>query len=501
MASYTLSRRAFLKTVGAVTLGAGLSGTLAACQPVPPSAEGESATGGVTELVTYWGDWTPTQSMERSEDNPLPHNKLLEVLDAYKADHANVQIEWIRIPEGIDPRQWTIAQQAAGTIPHIVPQGHWNLKDDLDKNWWVELTTYLEEQPNPYIPAGDPGSERWLDQFYPIPTSEARMRDGFYNIVLGLITTFFYYNVDWFNELGLTAPTTYSEFLAVGQAFKDVGVNAYGGWTGRVADTDHWYRLQMGGMVMARDIEPLVNPDRDTATLEEVACAIKTGVYHPSLPQYRNWMELWKMNVPFRPPDWTTRATDTNSKFLTKVEPIMENGTWSLPRLLHDPLMDFEWSTFFAPPVTAELSEFVTDPPTPGWPIGGPVGDYFSITTRAEKDGVFDVALDLLHWITVPENAHTIQSEIGTAMPNVKNVPVDERFQQPFELLTSQIGETQMFVYEEVKLDAEAADPIGQAWRAYLLDQMELDDAIEAITVEFDAYADRFIEREGLECA
>lgn len=105
-----------------------------------------------------------------------------------------------------------------------------------------------------------------------------------------------------------------------------------------------------------------------------------------------------------------------------------------------------------------------------------------------------------MRFISVPDNLHTIQEEIGTTMPNVKNVPVDPRFQDSFDLLTTQIGETQMFVYEEVKLDAEAAEPIGQAWRSYMLDQMELDDAIAIVQEEFDAYAARYIEREGLTC-
>ena len=326
------------------------------------------------------------------------------------------------------------------------------------------------------------------------------MRDGYYNMVFGLVTTFFYYNVDWFNDLGLDTPQNYADFLAVCQTFRDEDIDAYGGWTGPVSDTDHWYRLQMGGMLMAGEIEPQVNPDRGTATFEEVACAIENGIYHAHLPQYREWMELWKLNVPYRPADWTTRATDTHTRFLNKVEPIMENGTWSFPRLLHDPLVDFEWSTFFAPLLTKESSDLVTDPPTPAWPIGGPVGDQIAIPTRAEKDGVIDAAVDLMRWISVPDNLHTIQSEIGTLMPNVKNVPVDPRFAEPFALLTEQIGETQMFVYEEVKLDAEAAEPIGQAWRSYMLDQMDLDTALNFIQESFGAYADRYIEREGLDC-
>ena len=495
-----ISRRAFLKTAGVATVGVGMAAGLAACQaPAAPTGDGEAAPAEIKELTTFWGSWTPTQSMERSEDNPLPHDKVLEVLDGYMSEHPEVQIEWIRIPQGISSREWTIAQQTAGTIPHIVTHAHWHIKDDLDKGWWTELTPYFN-QPNPYIPAGDPGSEKWVDQFYPIPTGETLMRDGYYNMVFGLVTTFFYYNVDWFNDMGLDTPQNYADFLSVCQTFRDEDIDAYGGWTGPVSDTDHWYRLQMGGMLMAGEIEPQVNPDRGTATFEEVACAIENGIYHAHLPQYREWMELWKLNVPYRPADWTTRATDTHSRFLNKVEPIMENGTWSFPRLLHDPLVDFEWSTFFAPLLTKESSDLVTDPPTPAWPIGGPVGDQIAIPTRSEKDGVIDAAVDLMRWISVPDNLHTIQSEIGTLMPNVKNVPVDPRFAEPFALLTEQIGETQMFVYEEVKLDAEAAEPIGQAWRSYMLDQMDLDTALNFIQESFDAYADRYIEREGLTC-
>ncbi len=102
------------------TLSAGLGSALAACQA--PAAPAE-----IKELTTYWGGWTPTQSMERTEDNPLPHNKIIEVLDGYMSEYPDVQIEWIRIPQGISSREWTIAQQTAGTIPHIATHAHWHI--------------------------------------------------------------------------------------------------------------------------------------------------------------------------------------------------------------------------------------------------------------------------------------------------------------------------------------------------------------------------------------
>ena len=500
MVNAALSRRAFLKAIGVVSVGTALSGALAACQPAgaPAASSGEPGAA-PKQLVTYWGGWTPSETMEKSEDNPTPHDKLTEVLAAYMAQKPGVEVEWIRVPQGTDGREWTIAQQTAGTIPHIVPQATWHTKDDTDKAWWVDLTPSLD-QPNPYITGGAEGSQRWIDQFFPIPTGETQIRGKYYNLVYGLITTFFYYNVDWFNKLGLKAPESYAQFLEVCAAFKTEGVNAYGGWTGSAADTDHWYRIQLGGMLMAKDIEPLVNPDGNTATFDEVACAIKTGAYSPRLPQYREWMELWKLNVPYRTPDWPTPATDTHTNFLKKVEPIMENGTWSLARLQSDPLMDFEWSAFFAPTLTKESSQFVSDPPTSAWPIGGAVGDQFALSTRSEKDGLLDVAIDLMHWISVPENLHTIQSEIGDTIPNVKNVKVNDSFKDSYEKLTSKIGESQMFAYEQVKMDDEASTPIGQAWRAYMLDQMEIEDALTIIEESFNSYTDRYMEKTGLTC-
>ena len=69
-----LSRRGFLKSVGVASIGIGIG--LAACQPGTAPAKGEAAPGTVRDVTVWWGGWTPTQSMERSEDNPLPHNKI-----------------------------------------------------------------------------------------------------------------------------------------------------------------------------------------------------------------------------------------------------------------------------------------------------------------------------------------------------------------------------------------------------------------------------------------
>ncbi len=449
----------------------------------PPGKQGK--------LIAYFGGWTPSEEMERSEDNPSPHNKILEVIDAYKGDNPGVEIEWIRLPGGTDSREWMITQQTAGTVPHILPAPQWYIKEDLKKDWWVNLTPYLQ-QPNPYIKAGEAGSKAWLDQFYPTPTSMLLIDNNYYNLTYGIVTTWFFYNVDLFKELGIQVPTNFKEFLANCQVAKDAGLIGYDFATMGVADTDAWYRAQLGGMIMARDIEPKVNPDRGVATLDEVACALQRGDYNASLPQFQEWMEFWKQTVPYRRADWNVVAPDPNRLFLTKKTPILEQGSWVIPQLEVDPMLDFEWATFWAPPLTKESSSYVNDPPTQAQNVGT-VDDNFAISTRSRKDGVLDLAVDFMHYLSLPENVGKVGAEIGATMPNVKNVQVAERFKDAHKWIVESIGYVQMFAYEICTMDQECAEAAGKAWWGYLLDQLTPEQCIDENNKAFKAYAERYL--------
>ena len=143
--------------------------------------------------------------MERSQDNPNPHNKILPVLDDCTAEHPAVEIEWITLPSGVNSRDWMVAQQTAGAVPHIMPAAQWIINEDVYKDCWGVLTNALAE-PNPYIAAGEPGSERWLDQFCPTPNTMLNIEGNFDNVAYGINTTWLFYNVDMFEELGTSVP-------------------------------------------------------------------------------------------------------------------------------------------------------------------------------------------------------------------------------------------------------------------------------------------------------
>ena len=186
--------------------------------------------------------------------------------------------------------------------------------------------------------------------------------------------------------------------------------------------------------------------------------------------------------------------------FLNKETIGLEAGSWIIPQLEIDPLMDFEWATFWAPPLTAESSEFVSDPPSVA-PNVGTVSDNYAVATRAQKDGILDEAIDLLRLMSHPDNVGKVQGEIGTDMPNVKNVNVPSRFAEAHKDVVQSLGYVTMFQYEIVTMDIEAAERCGKAWWSYLLDELTIDECIEENQAAFDGYATRFIDEQGNACA
>ena len=290
-------------------------------------------------------------------------------------------------------------------FPTSCPRPNGSSKRTWTRTGGSILTDALQE-PNPYIAAGEPGSERWLDQFYPTPNTMLNIEGNFYNVAYGINTTWFFYNVDMFEDLGISrSRNNYAEFLENCQ----------------VAQRRRPDRLRLPSRCLTRRLRRLVSPaDRlddhgagpgpprqprqgRFAELSEVACAIRDGVYHAHLPQFRQWLELWKLRPsPTAAPIGPCRAPDPNRLFLTK------NSADLGKRLLDHPATGdrsaawtFEWATFWAPPLTTESSEYVTDPPTVA-PNVGTVTDNFAISTRARKDGVLDTAIDLLRLLLSP---------------------------------------------------------------------------------------------------
>jgi hypothetical protein len=239
-----------------------------------------------------------------------------------------------------------------------------------------------------------------------------------------------------------------------------------------------WYNSQIGAMLYAKK-DPQVNVDGGIATLEEVACAIETGLYRATDPEYAEWLGMVQKLITYVAPDWAAEGTDFNRKFLNKEVAVFEDGSWRFGQLKADPLVDFEWGSFYAPTITEEDSAFATGQSAP--PIGGATAAQWAVATRAEKDGVLPLAIDFLRFVTAPENANRMISELGQFLPNIKGVDVNPDLKEPLRAITEGLGEAGMITYPD-KIGTEQREKIETiVWRNLQLGEITVEEAQKQI--------------------
>ncbi len=439
------------------------------------------------------GHYTPSQNMEKSENNPVPIEQLQVVADAYTAMYPDVEIEFVRVPEGTDARVWTVTQLTGGIAPDIVWTQSFDTNRDVGKGWWVNILPYME-QPNPYVAEGAAGSVAWLDQFFEGPTGAKFAPNGeLYVVPYDLVTTFFFYNKSHFETAGVEVPTTYAGLIEVTAALKDAGIVPYNGL--------QWSTPQLGEMVIggwADQIEP--TGAAGAYTQKDIALAILDGIYDATKPEYQDWLRLRKDGVPYWSEQWAADATTTkfDLQFSQGRLGIYEDGSWRFGLLKANDQLDFEWGSFFMPTLEkgtgTGLSEYATGKPAPA--IGGATAAQYGITGTAEKNGTVDLCIDWLRYLTAPEQASAIISEKGQFLPNMRDVDVNEDLKGPLEAVSSGVGEAGMIAYGD-KIDAEAGAKIDTASANYLLGRAELEPTAAEIQELLYAQAEKAADENG----
>ncbi len=354
------------------------------------------------------------QNYYNPESDPETAAVMESIAQEYMELHPNVTINLMpNLAPGTNYDTWLAARVAAGEQPDIVWEQFYSRNTD-HADWYVPLNDFFE-MPNPYIEAGTPGSERWMDSFPDFVMNQTRAPDGnWYQVSLDWVETALYYNQDMFAEAGVE-PTwdSWGAFLADMQTIRDtLGVDpvaaymAGTGWSIWVWADDVF--LTAAWADMAQDLQmdkyTEMQPGMTHRQLnpEEIAKAIIDGKLNATDPRMDTYLRISKQFTELLPIDYTgiNSYEDTMRLFLSEQAASFWGGTWSNKEI--DQSAPFEWGVTYLPPFSE--ADFPGAPGTT-YRVGGPssAGQY-GISAKAAEEGKLDLAVDFLMFWAAPQN-------------------------------------------------------------------------------------------------
>ncbi len=365
------------------------------------TAHGADFSGELT--VAVWGQ------IDLATDRP-DVQVMDQILRQWDAMYPNVNLKYEYIGgTGVAERfTWINTNLMAGTLPDLVmiyfPGPDITNAADLVYNFNDDLA-----QPNPYS-----DNPTWLDDFpldgLVLNTTVAS--DGGHRVVGPTLSgdtgvTAYAYNKTMFDELGIEPPKTWGDFMTIQQTIKDSGVTPFlmpmAGPDSFMWSWAEWtIREQlMTDVVNACDFEEPLGNLND----KEMVYCVATGKLSLSDPRIaetwrllKDWSQYWQDDFLSPPPE--------SNQFAQGQVGIINTMNLRLAQISANPNINFEWGTFYEPPVTPADSEYGNDViPRRVGNLGsagsGSIYFFIPMTTLANEQQ-FVMARDLAQWVTAP---------------------------------------------------------------------------------------------------
>jgi len=361
----------------------------------------------------------------RPQDLGSPLKGLADVTRAFEKLYPDTRIEFTAAPVG--QREYLITQLAAGQAPDIINVNVGDVWQDVQKGWYLPLDKYLEE-PNPFIPKGQPGSKQWWDQFkYQAISRSKTAPDGkVYCVTYDMVETGIFYNKSIFAKLGLHVPRDWSEFLQIQLKLKEAGITPFLADSGSIADwgVDLIFNQLYGSIIPGIKIKR--DPSREAHLSrffdwDELAYLNTKGFFTRRDPRFIETFRLLKGWRQFFEKDMST--SNLTKEFVTQRGAMYWTGSWEVNRLTRDPDVGFDWGLFYLPPIPQSFDRFADGHDQ--CVIGGS-GTQFEVTNSAfvdtgnpETSEKLKRAIAFIQFLTVPKNVDHVVNEISCFLPNV----------------------------------------------------------------------------------
>jgi ABC-type glycerol-3-phosphate transport system substrate-binding protein len=442
-----------------------------------------------TTLSAYWN------TIYNTTGEPQSAPVMTELMAEYKKLKPDVTVNNIDNMNDVNAYQaWLTTRFTGGDQPDITWQQFYQRNAEKSE-LWLPLNDYLEK-PNPYVPEGQPGHDRWADQFYPNVLAQIRAGDGnWYQVNTDWVETGFYTNTDLLSANGVD-PASWKTWGDMIQSCKDLrakGIQPMGvfmtpewstyQWLDDIIVTGAWADQIQGWYMDKYSSEYL--PWRQL-NQEEFAKAVKEGKFSVNDPRFDTYLKLTKDvadNCLVKGFAGIAQYDDVFKLFHDGTVAMAWLGSWTAPSLAELP---FKVGSTYLPPFGKDDSPYEVN--TTSYRVGGPSSaGQFGLTAITKERGTVDAAIDLLMFITAPQNYQKIANVVQGNIPVINGVNPPEAakgFQEIAKLpergLTDPIG----------RLSQEFGSAHNRLFQSFMIGEMTADD----LKVQYQKELDRAVE-------
>ena len=475
---------------------------LSACAPSMPASTGategtDSGEAALSGSISFY-----PQNYYNPEARPEAAAVVEQVVADYMATNPDVAVELIPyVGDSNTYRTWLLTRLSAGEAPNIT----WEQYSDRNKEGaevWVDLTDYFE-QPNPYVAAGEPGSERWGDLFPDYVLAQTRGGDGrWYEVALDWIETGLFYNKEVFAEAGIEPDwANLSELMADCGTLREAGIDPVG-----VFITPEWSTYQWLDDIFFSSAFSDIGPDwyldkynipgRDfrRANPEEFAKAVHDGHVSVDNERFDVYLDIVKQFT-----DACIMEGFAGGVTLPDVERMFVEGQVAMAWLTTGSAtglsesVNFDFGLTYFPGISNDLNPFEVHTDS-SYRVGGPSGPgQAGITQASVQEGLLEEALDFLMFWTAPQNFGRVYESYPTMVPMVAGVSPSEisaQFQfvagmperlvgDPIARLTPQFGTEHNRLFQQFMLGEIDAATLKEQYQP-LLEQGAADACAES---------------------
>jgi len=421
---------------------------------------------------------------------------LRELGDEWEEMHPGAKLDFIAGPGGDEYDAWLKSRQAAGTTPDICWAQDNFINRDIGAGYWVSVDPWINT-PNPYIPEGTPGHDRWRDAFIAGFSARNLMIDKrYYGVPQSYSAVQVYANVDLLEEAGIDVDTditsprwTFDSMLEVSQQIKDAGFTPWAlNWA-----SPYWVWIQTSvftGMFKSTGLwDKLDTNGDDFVTGLERFEAIMRGDYVADCPELRatikiakDWVEYWAEGY------LGLTNQETTDMFMRGEAAFMWNGTWYYPTMLNDPERDFDFKVVRFPDCAERMAEIGVGGTTT---YPGGACDLAAITQTAADKGSVESCIDFMKYYISCDGQSRVCKEHGGIPPVVRCAEGNPALKQ----FAPAPGETLLKTVHMRSMNAAYADVWQRLHSEYLSGRMTIDEFLADFQPVMEEYAADATER------